>query len=132
MPAMTLTVWIYIVYLAISLGLTVWVANTLHKNGRQFLIAAFHGDEKLADSVNHLLVVGFYLINLGWVVLALKYGPKAESLEGVFEALSVRLGGVLLSLGVMHFLNLYGFNRARKNAMLEDAPPPVMHDEVLG
>lgn len=131
MAGLTTTVWIYIVYLGISVALTVWVARTLHKNGRQFLVAAFHGDEKLADSVNHLLVVGFYLMNLGWVVLALKYGPKAETLEGVFEALSVRLGGVLLSLGIMHFLNLYGFNRARKNAMLEDAPPPVAPSETL-
>jgi len=131
MAALTTTVWIYIVYLGISLALTVWVARTLHKNGRQFLVAAFHGDEKLADSVNHLLVVGFYLMNLGWVVLALKYGPKAETLEGVFEALSVRLGGVLLSLGIMHFLNLYGFNRARKNAMLEGEPPPVAPSETL-
>jgi len=131
MPALTLTVWIYIVYLVLSIALTVWVAGTLKKNGRQFLIAAFRGDEKLADSVNHLLVVGFYLVNLGWVVLALRYGPKADDLAGVFEALSVRLGGVLLALGAMHFLNLYGFNRARKNALLEDAPPPVAPNETL-
>jgi hypothetical protein len=55
----------YLSYLAISIGLTIWVARTLHKNGRVFLVEAFHGNEELADSVNHLLVVGFYLINGG-------------------------------------------------------------------
>src|SRR5207245_218979 len=55
----------YIAYLLISLGVTVWVARTLHKNGRVFLIDAFHNNAPLADSVNHLLVVGFYLINIG-------------------------------------------------------------------
>lgn len=128
---MNLTLWIYIIYLVASVLLTVWVGRTLHKNGRTFLVAAFHGDEKLADSVNHLLLVGFYLLNLGWVVLALRFGPKATDVTGVFEALSVRLGGVLLILGVFHFLNLYGFNRARKNALLESAPPPVAADERL-
>ena len=128
---MNLTLWIYIIYLVVSIVLTVWVGGTLHKNGRTFLLAAFHGDEKLADSVNHLLLVGFYLVNLGWVVLALRFGPKATDVAGVFEALSVRLGGVLLVLGLMHFLNLFGFNRARQNALLEAAPPPVPADERL-
>ena len=60
----------YAVYLTISLLVTVWVARTLHKNGRVFLVEAFHGNAELADSVNHLLVVGFYLVNLGYVALA--------------------------------------------------------------
>src|SRR5688572_32697824 len=64
----------YLTYLAISIALTVWVARTLHKNGRIFLVDSFHGNESLADSVNHLLVVGFYLINIGYVTLALRYG----------------------------------------------------------
>ncbi|HKF94777.1 MAG TPA: hypothetical protein VKB96_09275, partial [Gammaproteobacteria bacterium] len=62
----------YLLYLAISIALTVWVAQTLFKNGRLFLVDVFHGNEALADSVNHLLVVGFYLINLGYVSLMLK------------------------------------------------------------
>ena len=64
----------YLIYLALSIGLTVWVARTLHTNGRRFLLDTFQGDGELADSVNRLLVVGFYLINLGFVALALKLG----------------------------------------------------------
>ena len=64
----------YLSYVCISVMLTVWVAQTLHKNGRIFLVDVFHGNEALADSVNHLLVVGFYLINFGYVTLALKLG----------------------------------------------------------
>ena len=64
----------YLAYLCLSVALTVWVAQTLHKNGRIFLVDVFHGNEALADSVNHLLVVGFYLINFGYVTLALKIG----------------------------------------------------------
>lgn len=72
MQESNLIVYTYGIYLALSVVLTVWVAKTLHHHGRVFLVTAFHGDESLADSVNHLLVVGFYLINLGWVTLALK------------------------------------------------------------
>ena len=59
----TVVVTTYISYVVLSVVLTVWVAQTLHKNGRVFLVEVFSGNEALADSVNHLLVVGFYLIN---------------------------------------------------------------------
>lgn len=62
----------YAVYLVVSIAMTVWVARTLHKNGRIFLVDSFGGNAPLADSVNHLLVVGFYLINIGYVSLALR------------------------------------------------------------
>ena len=125
------TVWSYVVYLTASVALTVWVARTLHKNGRIFLVDAFNGHEALADSVNHLLVVGFYLINFGYDPLVLKYGDKPETLQGPFEFVSTKVGLVLLVLGVMHFFNLYVFSRMRRRGMLRNAPPPVRPQEYL-
>ena len=103
---MTLVVWTHLVYLGISVALTVWVARTLHRNGRIFLMDCFHGNAGLADSVNHLLVVGFYLINIGFVSLALKYGVLADRLDHAVETLSTKVGIVLLVLGFMHFFNM--------------------------
>src|SRR5678809_867443 len=91
----------YIVYLIVSVALTIWVAKTLHRNGRVFLIDAFHGNQTIADSVNHLLVVGFYLINIGYVTLALKYGDKPRSVQEAIEFLSTKIGFVLVVLGLM-------------------------------
>lgn len=122
---MSYTVVTYLLYLVVSVSLTVWVARTLHKNGRLFLVDAFHGNEALADSINHLLVVGFYLINIGYVSLALKYGDKAADLQQLIEALSTKVGLVLLILGGMHFFNLYVFSKMRKRGLLYSAPPPV-------
>ncbi|MBZ5625649.1 MAG: hypothetical protein LAQ69_44195 [Acidobacteriia bacterium] len=104
----------YLAYLAISLGVTVWVAQTLVRNGRVFLLDAFHGNTALADSVNHLLVVGFYLINVGYVTLALRTGATLDSARQAIELVCDKIGVVLLVLGVMHFFNLYVFNRLRK------------------
>jgi len=112
---MTIVVSTYLVYLAISIALTVWVAHTLHKNGRIFLVDVFHGNEALADSVNHLLVVGFYLINFGYVTLALKIGYAVETAQEGIEALSWKVGLVLLVLGAMHFFNLIVFSRIRRH-----------------
>jgi H+/Cl- antiporter ClcA len=108
----------YLLYLCISIGLTVWVAQTLFKNGRVFLVDVFHGNESLADSVNHLLVVGFYLINFGYVSLALRIGYDVTSMREGIEALSWKVGLVLVVLGGMHFFNLYVFSRIRRRQPL--------------
>ncbi len=125
------TIWAYLAYLAVSVGLTVWVAHTLHKNGRIFLIDSFLGNEKLADSVNHLLVVGFYLINVGFVSLALKYGIKPQNAVEGIEFFSTKMGMVLLVLGAMHFFNLYVFATMRRRALLKHQRPPVHPEGVL-
>ena len=119
-------VWAYGFYVLISVLLTVWVARTLSKNGIVFLVEAFNNNRELANSVNHLLVVGFYLINIGYVTLALKYGDKPANLQQSIEFLSTKVGLVLLVLGGMHFINLRVFSNMRKRALLKNnVRPPV-------
>jgi hypothetical protein len=96
----------YAVYVAISLAITVWVGRTLNKNGRVFLVENFQGQEALADSINHLLLVGFYLVNVGFISLALRYGEKPSDDVGAVEFLSTKIGLVVVVLGVMHFFNM--------------------------
>ena len=122
----------YLVYLLISVALTVWVARTLYKRGAIFLVDAFHGNAELAASVNHLLVVGFYLVNIGFVALALKSTEVITTSRAAIEMLSEKLGVVLLTLGGMHFFNLFVFSRIR--ALSRDnglRRPPVSPDTVL-
>lgn len=118
---MTIVTISYLIYIAISIALTIWVARTLHRNGRVFLVEAFHGNEHMADSVNHLLVVGFYLINVGFVVLALKYGDKPTDVQTAIEFLSTKVGLVLVVLGGMHFFNMFNFDKMRRKARRNDA-----------
>ena len=135
---MTMIVGTHLVYLAISIALTVWVARTLHRNGRVFLVDCFHGNTELADSVNHLLVVGFYLINVGFVSLALRFGVAAADTREAIETLSTKVGFVLLVLGVMHFCNLGVFTTCRRRALGVRPPagpmlPPVLpHGKMSG
>ena len=117
----------YLLYLTISIGITIWVARTLHKNGRTFLLDAFHGNEGLAGSVNHLLVVGFYLLNLGWIIFTLRTRGDVESGRALIELVSDKVGFVLIVLGMMHFANILVFSRMRRRALdrLPSAPPPI-------
>ncbi len=116
-------VYCYVAYLTVSLAVTIWVAQTLRRNGRSFLVDAFRGNSELADSVNHLLVVGFYLINIGYVTLALRSTEQVETARAAIELVSDKVGVVLIVLGGMHFFNLYVFNRMRKRGQAELRPP---------
>ena len=106
----------YLIYLPVTVMLTIWVANTLFKNGRRFLVDIFHGDESLADSVNRLLLVGFYLINIGYAVLAMKVWGEIDTNRVMIEKLSYKIGAIIIILGGMHFFNLYIFFTLRKRS----------------
>jgi hypothetical protein len=121
----------HLAYLGISIITTIWVARTLQRNGRIFLRDLVLGQEELADAVNNLLVVGFYLINVGYVALALQYGDRSDDTTRCIEIVSSKVGVVLLVLGCMHFLNLYIFSKLRRRALLERLAPPVQPSEYV-
>ena len=124
----------YIIYLVVSLGITIWVGRTLSRNGRVFLVENFQGREALADSINHLLLVGFYLLNFGFVSLALKYGDKPVDGVSAMEFLSTKIGIVIVVIGAMHFFNMRWLVLFRKsslfsslnNVLATSVPPPEL------
>lgn len=115
----------YILYLCLSILLTIWVARTLFKNGKIFLIDIFHGNKELADSVNNLLLVGFYLINVGYAVYTLQITSDIVNVQEMIEMLSLKIGLIILILGGMHFMNLYIFFTLRKKAI---AQPKIVNE----
>ncbi|GLY99737.1 hypothetical protein [Actinoplanes sp. NBRC 103695] len=118
-------VWMYLAYLAISVGLTIWVATTLSKNGMVFLEDVFQ-DSKLAHAINQLLVMGFYLLNLGYVAVAMTSAATIPSAAKALETLSWKIGLVLLVLGVLHFFNVFFLNRYRRGRLRQQQQQPPL------
>jgi hypothetical protein len=116
----------YVAYLLVTVPLTIWVAMTLSRNGQVFLEDVFDDNPDLAHAVNKLLVVGFYLLNLGFVLLYLRSDDPVSTLSQMLESLSGRVGIVMLVLGAIHFLNIYVFNTIRRRSRAESLRvPPV-------
>jgi hypothetical protein len=118
-----IVLWSHIVYLVISIVVTVVVGQTLYRNGRVFLVDAFLGNEPLADSVNRLLLAGYYLLNVGFVSSALRFGARPDTAETAVEIVSAKLGLVLIVLGTIHLCNVYAFSRFRRAGMRNQAVP---------
>lgn len=101
----------YLLYLGISIGMTIWVARTLSKNGEVFLVKCFGQDEVLAKSTNHLLVVGFYLINVGFIAMRLDGWDPEKATMSMIPYVGSKIGLSVLVLGGMHFFNMLMISR---------------------
>jgi len=112
----------YLIYVVASVALTIWVGDTLYRNGRPFLVNVFKEDG-LADSVNHLLVVGFYLVNFGAAAILINTGGTPPTVTDMFKQTVTRIGVVLLVLGFMHFNNLLILRTIRRR----DRPAPPIN-----
>ncbi|RYE23513.1 MAG: hypothetical protein EOP51_10290 [Sphingobacteriales bacterium] len=104
----------YLIYLPIALVLTWYVARTLFKNGLVFMRDIFFGREEIAVATNSLFKIGFYLLNVGFALYILKINGVLEGTQNTIEALSYKVGGFSIYLGVMLFLNLYLFFRGKR------------------
>jgi hypothetical protein len=106
----------YLLYLLISTGLTVLVGTGLARSGRAFLLDVFDGNDSLAKAVSRLLVLGFYLLSLGFVTLTMRTGGDVAGARAGLQLLSVKIGEVLLVLGVLPLVTLAALARARRRA----------------
>jgi hypothetical protein len=121
----------YVVYLSASAALTIWVGSTLYRNGRVFLVSVFK-EPGLANSVNHLLVVGFYLVNLGAAAILINAGGAPASFADMIQETVTRIGVVLLVLGTMHFFNMLVLHLLRRPLRQQQTPPPVPYFKPAG
>ncbi|ANE52061.1 hypothetical protein [Flavisolibacter tropicus] len=104
----------YLVYLPIVIFLTWYVAHTLFKNARVFMLDIFNGREEIALSTNKLFETGFYLLNLGFALLIMEIATEIADSRTMLEILSTKIGGYSIYLGIMLFLNLYLFFRGKR------------------
>ncbi|HAO07619.1 MULTISPECIES: hypothetical protein [Chryseobacterium] len=109
----------YMIYLPIVILLTVLVSQFLFKNSKAFMIDIFHQKEDIAMATNSLFKIGFYLLNLGFALCIIEFF-QIETIERLVVALSEKIGGFSIYLGVMMLLNLLLFLKGRKHAMNKD------------
>ena len=104
----------YLIYLPIVIVLTWYVAHTLFRNSKVFMVDIFHGKVEFAESTNKLFETGFYLLNLGYAFLIMEIVGEITTTRTLLELLTVKIGGYCIYLGIMLFVNLYLFFRGRK------------------
>lgn len=106
----------YMIYLPIAITLTVLVSQFLFKNSKTFMVDIFHQKKDIAMATNSLFKIGFYLLNIGFALCIIEFF-QIETIERLVVALSKKIGGFSIYLGVMMLLNLLLFLKGRKHAL---------------
>jgi hypothetical protein len=96
----------YIIYLFITYLITVHVGLRFYRNGRVYILRLLHGDEKMTDSINNILLVGYYLLNLGYASLMISTWKTITKWAEMTGSISTMTGKIMLALAIMHFWNM--------------------------
>lgn len=106
----------YSIYLPITFYITIWVGKELHRAGKYFVCEMIRNDQVFANAVNNSLLIGYYLLNLGYVTIMLHGWEPVESITSMLIILCHRLGFILLTLGLVHFLNMLVLTLSTKSS----------------
>ncbi len=110
----------YCIYIPATIALSIWIAGSLHRNTKVFLLGRFHNNESLASSTNNLIQTGFYLIALGFSFMKMRVRNHGHldqyqnyvyeqlvSTQQIIEELSLKIGSFTLVLGILLFMNFF-------------------------
>jgi hypothetical protein len=125
---------VYILYLVISVVLTIVTATVLTRSGKTFLTRVFGGDEALGQALSRLFAVGFYLLNFGFIILAMRSSATVHGTRQAMDLLSVKLGEALLIIGALHLLNVLVLARIsrRSGGLTRTEWRPVSRGSISG
>jgi hypothetical protein len=96
----------YLIYLFITYLITVHVGLIFYRNGRLYILRLLHGDEKLTDFINSILLTGYYLLNLGYAALMIRSWKTITTWTDLLASIATMTGKIMLTLALVHFLNM--------------------------
>lgn len=105
----------YLIYGIITFYITVKVGWICYKNGIHFIQLELQ-DEQIAHSVNKLLLVGYYLLNLGYALSMIYTWKTIHNHLELLSTLSYRTAYIILGLGLMHYFNIAVITLLRKKS----------------
>ena len=95
----------YSVYVMISLIVTFYVGNRLYRDGEVWLLNLFQ-EEEFTKRLNRILLLGYYLVNVGYIFFSFVSWGQMNSLQEAIHILSKKTGIILLILGYLHYQNI--------------------------
>ncbi len=120
--------------------LALWLGPFIRRFGKSYAADVFRANPRTGKSFIVLMDVAYYLIFFAFILFTVKFEPDAGWADTVnaaqLQAVTIRLGGILLIVGLLHGLNvlmlpMIGRILTLNRRLDEQAPPnnpPVRHD----
>ncbi|MFT5725794.1 MAG: hypothetical protein ACI9JN_002923 [Bacteroidia bacterium] len=104
----------YAIYLGVTFYITVVVGYSFHKHGIHLVLELFQNNHEGAHAINNVLLVGYYLVNLGYLTISISSWPEIQSLQVMVDLLFKKVAVILLVLAALHYNNIYWLNYLSK------------------
>ncbi len=108
---------IYTFHFLITVPLIVLVGWKCFTIGRIYLLDLF-SDIHTCDSVNRILLIGYYLMNIGYVIFSLSEGVQTGTIDLFIVSLFTKIAKIILLVAVMHYINIFLLTHFRKEILL--------------
>ncbi len=105
---MNLNLIAYLVYGLIILPVIIFVGRSCHLNGKPFIMHFAKDQKSIGNSISHLLLIGYYLVNIGFTIYIVSKWKQLGSNQETLESICIHIGAILLILAVLHYLNIIG------------------------
>lgn len=112
---MNLNLITYGIYLLITVFIIIKVGLICYRNGNIFVAHLVPDDKDFCLRVNNVLLIGYYLINIGYTVITLSDWTTVISISQMIESLSKNTAIIVCILAVLHYFNLFWITKFIKN-----------------
>lgn len=96
----------YIVYLILTIFIIVYVGKLFYRNGRIFILALLKDDAGMTDYLNNILLIAYYLFNIGYAFVKLRFWTKIVNFEMLIASISSNMGILIFILAFTHYMNM--------------------------
>ena len=96
----------YLMYFAITFLIIVKVGRICYTNGNVYVAQLIPNHEDLCKKVNHLLLIGYYLLNIGYCTMTIMSWETIVSFSQLVEVISFRTSLIIMIIAIMHYLNI--------------------------
>lgn len=96
----------YLIYLLLASFLVFIVGYWFYRYGSVYILELFPGKVDFAQYVNKLLLVGYYLLNLGFVLNTFQSDVEISNGIASINFIARHLSDAILVIALMHYFNI--------------------------
>jgi len=97
----------YLVYLCITSIVVVRVGKTCYTNGNIYVSQLIPEHEDICKKTNNVLLVGYYLLNLGYCATTLISWEQILSVDQMVEVISIKTASIITLISILHYINIF-------------------------
>lgn len=96
----------YLIYLSLTSVIIIKVGKLCYDNGNIFVSQLIPNHEELCHQINKMLLMGYYLLNLGYCAMTIISWEKIQYINQLIEIIATKSAIIILTIGIMHYINI--------------------------